>query len=157
MLHLSSAPLNTNYHVITNATYSCHNHTLCLRISNTSQILKLVRYYAVIISRCGKLPCKHGGKWCLLLWQKRQNSSKILMDQLIKVDEKTSVNYMNHIIHRSFLYDSCQEHIRSWIETCMLCKSSASENVDGIWHIFGELFFVFLIKWCYKHFRSRQI
>ena len=60
-------------------------------------ILKLVRYYAVIISRCGKLPCKHGGKRCSLLWQKRQKSSKILMDRLIKVDEKTSVSNIIHV------------------------------------------------------------
>ena len=36
--------------------------------------------------------CKYGGKRCSLLWQKRQNSSKILMDRVIKVYEKTSVS-----------------------------------------------------------------
>ena len=50
--------------------------------------------------------CKHGRKRCSLLWQKRQNSSKISMDRLIKVDEKTSVS---NIIHVSY--------IRSLIET----------------------------------------
>ena len=71
--------LNAKYHVKTNATYSCHNRTLYRRSSNMSWILRLVRYYAVIISRCGKLKCKHGGKRCslALVWQKHQNSSKI--------------------------------------------------------------------------------
>ena len=80
--------LNAEYHVKTNATYSCHNHTLYQQSSNMSRILKLVRYYAVIISPYGKFPCKHGAKRCSLLWQKRQNSRKISMDRLIKVDGK---------------------------------------------------------------------
>ena len=82
--------LNAKYHVKTNATYSCHNRTLYRRSSNMSWILRLVRYYAVIISRCGKLKCKHGGKRCslALLWQKHQNSSKISMDRFVMVDEK---------------------------------------------------------------------
>ena len=88
------------YHVIiTNATQSCHNCTLYRQSSNTSQILKLVRYYAVIISRYGILPCKLGGKWCSLLWQIRQNSSKISMDRLIKVDDKMLI----HKIHVSYI------------------------------------------------------
>ena len=90
--------LNANYHVITNATCSCHNRTLCWRSSNMSRILKLVRYYAVIISRCGNLSgCKHCGKRCSLPWQKNQNSSKILMYRLMKVDEKTSLNNIIHV------------------------------------------------------------
>ena len=44
--------------------------------------------------------CKHGGKRCSLLWQKRQNSSKISMDRLIKRYEKTSVS---NIIHVSYI------------------------------------------------------
>ena len=47
--------LNAN-HVITNATYSSVTiATLYRRSANMSRILKLVRYYAVIISPCGKL------------------------------------------------------------------------------------------------------
>ena len=99
--------------------YICHNCTLYRQRSNTLRILKLVRYYAVIKSRCGKLPCKHGGKRCLLLWQKRHNSSKISMDHLIKVDEKTSVS---NIIHASYIRSK---------ETRMLCKILASEKFDG--------------------------
>ena len=52
--------------------------------------------------------CKHGGKRYLLLWQKGQNSSKISMDQLIKVDEKTS---MSNIIHVSYL---CIRQRKPW-------------------------------------------
>ena len=44
--------VNAKYHVITNATY---NRDPVPRSSNTSRILTLVRYYAVIIARCGKL------------------------------------------------------------------------------------------------------
>ena len=49
--------LNAKYHFITNTTHSYHNRDPVpyQRSSNTSQILKLERYYAVIISRCGKL------------------------------------------------------------------------------------------------------
>ena len=43
--------VNAKYHVITNATY---NRTPYRRSSNTSRIVKFVRYYAVIIARCGK-------------------------------------------------------------------------------------------------------
>ena len=76
--------------------------TLYRRSSNTSRILKLVCYFAVIISRCRKLwnGCKHGGKRCSLLWQKRQNSSKISMARLIKVYKKTSVS---NIIYVSYI------------------------------------------------------
>ena len=44
--------VNAKYHVITNATY---NRDPVPAKFNTSRILKLVRYYAVIIARCGKL------------------------------------------------------------------------------------------------------
>ena len=64
--------------------------------------------------------CKHAKT---LLRQKRPNSSKISMDRLIKVDEKPSVSNLIHV-----------SYIRSSIETCMLCKSSASENFDAIRH-----------------------
>ena len=43
--------------------------------------------------------CKHGGKQCSQLRQKCQNSSKISMDRLIKLDEKTSVS---NIIDNSY-------------------------------------------------------
>ena len=63
--------INTKYHVKTNATYSCHlSGKFRSRSSHMSRILKIVCYYAVIISHYGKLPCKHGGKRCSLIWQK---------------------------------------------------------------------------------------
>ena len=45
--------VNAKYHVITNATYN--RNPVIGEVSNTSRILTLVRYYAVIIARCGKL------------------------------------------------------------------------------------------------------
>ena len=53
----------------------------------------------------------------------RCSDYNIKMDWLIKIDEKTSVNNIIHV-----------RNIRSLTETCMLCKSSASENSDGIRH-----------------------
>ena len=58
--------------------------------------------------------CKHGGKQCSLLRQKHQNSNKISMDRLIKVDEKMLVS---NIIHVSYV--------------CCV-KVQCSENFDGI-------------------------
>ena len=52
--------------------------------SNTSRILKLVCYYAVIISLCGKLWMQTWWKTVLAALQKCQSSSKIWMDRLIK-------------------------------------------------------------------------
>ena len=80
--------LNAKYHVITNAaySYSCLNRDPVLaKFKHVTNIetCTLLSYHVVESSGC-----KHGGKRCSLLWQKRQNFSKISMDRLIKVDEK---------------------------------------------------------------------
>ena len=60
--------------------------------------LKLVRYYAVIVSSCGKLWMQTWWKTVLAaLTKTRQNSSKILMDRLTKADEKMSVSNIIHV------------------------------------------------------------
>ena len=76
--------------------------------------------------------CKHGGKRCSLLWQKRQNSSKISMDRLIKVDEKTSVSNIIHVsyIHTT-LYGSAAG-CRSIQKTCAFWKNGLTfENTQS--------------------------
>ena len=47
--------LNAKYHFITNATYSCHNRDPVPAKFKHVTNMKLVCYYAVIISRCRKL------------------------------------------------------------------------------------------------------
>ena len=81
--------LNAKNHVITNATYSYHNRDpVPAKFKHVTNIetctLSMLWSYHIVESS----GCKHGGKQCSLLWQKRQNSSKISMDRLIKEDKK---------------------------------------------------------------------
>ena len=91
---------NTKYHVITNATYSCHNRdpvpAMFKHVTNIETCTLLCCDHITLESS----GCKHGGKQCSLLWQKHQNSSEISVDRLIKVDEKMSVS---NIIHVSYI------------------------------------------------------
>ena len=88
---------------------SCHNkHYIQLSQSQpcTGKVQKRHEYWNLYVTMLWSYRvvessgCKHGGKQCSLLRQKRQNSSKISMDRLIKVDEKTSVS---NIIHISYI------------------------------------------------------
>ena len=63
------------------------------------------------------------------------------MDRLIKGDEKTSVS---NII--------CVSYIRSYKETCMLCKSSASNFSDAMYNI--VFFAIKCLDQCYRYFWS---
>ena len=96
--------LNAKYHVITNATYSCHNHdAVSVKFKHVTNIETCTLLYAVIISRCRNMDAnmvENGGHCFDQNGEKRQNSRKISMDRLIKVYEKTSVS---NIIHVSYI------------------------------------------------------
>ena len=93
--------LNAKYHVIINATYSCHNRdpvpAKFKHITNIETCTFTILWSYHVVESSG---CKHAAKHWSLLWQKHQNSSKVSMDRLIKVDKKTSVS---NIIHVSYI------------------------------------------------------
>ena len=89
-LAVRAAVLNAKYHVITSATYSCHNPNPV-----TAKFKHVTNIETCTLLCCDHIisGCKHGGKRCSLLWQKRLNSCKTDVFAIECLDQTLSNAY----------------------------------------------------------------